>query len=416
MENTDIPAKADPFFREDVPSYVSSACVYDFNLFDPQYGSLDLFASIRRLHEIGLPDIFWTRHNGGHWIALRASAILEILKNPETFSSKRWHVPASMDYDTDFYVPFMSDPPEHTSYRQIARVLFSPKRILRLEAGIRAFTASLIDELSADGRCDFVADFARHMPVVVFLGLLDLPVEDRPHLLTIAEKVTRPPGKGHNRNDAFKAILDYLGPILEERRANPGEDILSELVHSKKQSGEPLSKDELYGMAAVLLTGGLDTVASSLCFMARYLAEEPAQRRRLIEDKAVILNAIEEMLRRFAVVTRGRRLAKDVVFNGTEMKSNDRIVWGTAMYGLDDRVNAQPLEVNFNRSRIQHEAFGYGIHFCIGAPLARLEFKIFLEEWLKRIPNFWIEPGITPEYRPGIIIGLKTLPLRWNVQ
>jgi len=412
---TTPPAAGDPFYRKDLPAHVSPDQVYDYNLYDPEHEDMDLFASIHRVHQLGLPDMFWTRHNGGHWVAARAGAIHGIVKDPQTFSSVNWHVPASMDYKTKYYIPFMSDPPDHSSYRQIANQLFAPKRIMALEDSIRTFTGTLIDELYPRGGCEFISEFAQHMPVVVFLKLLDLSLADRLELLAIAELVVRPPGEAHDRNDALRAMLAYLGPILEDRITNPGDDVLSRLVHSRKEDGAPLSKDEIYGMAAVLLTGGLDTIASSLGHMARYLAENPEQRHAIAGGKVSVLKATDELLRRFAVVTRGRRVANDTRFNGIEMKAEDRVVWATAMFNLDDRVNESPLDVDFSRKRIQHEAFGYGIHFCIGAALARLEFKIFFEEWLRRIPDFRIDPTAMPRYRTGIIMGLDALQLRWDV-
>jgi cytochrome P450 len=132
------PTTTEPFFRHDLPAHVGTEQVSDFNLYAAEMEGMDLFASLHRLHELGLPDVFWTRHNGGHWVALRASAIHDIVKNPQTFSSVNWHVPASMDYKTKFYVPFMSDTPVDASYRRIASLLFSPKRILGLEDGIRS--------------------------------------------------------------------------------------------------------------------------------------------------------------------------------------------------------------------------------------------------------------------------------------
>ncbi len=405
----------DPFLREEIPAHVRPEQVFDFNIFNPQHDGMDLFASIHRLHELGLPEIFWTRNNGGHWIPIRSGPIQAIVRDTDTFSSKRWHVPASMDYDTEFYVPFMSDPPEHAGYRKIANILFAPKRISAMEQGIREFTRQLLDEFYPTGGCEFISEFASQMPVIVFLRLLDLPLEDRQALLKVAEMVTRPPSKEHNRNDAFNAIVGYLGPILEERRRNPGDDVLSGLVHAELPSGRSLSTDELHGMAAVILTGGLDTVASSLGMMARHLAEAPEHRQQIVHDPKITPKAIDEMLRRFSVITRGRRVKHDTEFRGLQLKAEDRIVWGASMFGLDDEINPDPMTTDFNRPKIQHETFGNGIHFCIGANLARLEFKVFLEEWLQRIPDFWVDPEATVEYRPGIVIGLKSLPLRWNV-
>jgi cytochrome P450 len=404
----------DPYYNPTIPPHVPAHLVHDFNLFDPEYEDLDLFASVRRLHDIGLPEIFWTRNNGGHWVALRGAVIAEVARDAAHFSSKRMFVPDEQNFETSFFVPLMADPPDHAGYRSIVMPLFSPIRIKKLEAGIREFTGGLIDEIRSRRECELMADFALQMPIVVFLQLLDLPLTDRLRLLDIAARIVRPPPEGERRDDAMQQLFDYLRPILAERSANPGEDVLSKLVTATIE-GRPLAPDEMLGLAATILAGGLDSVAATLGFFARYLAETPAARQRLIADPTAVVPAIDELIRRYPATTHGRHVAEDFHFHGIDMKKDEHIVWAAGMFNFDEEQFPDSMTVDFDRKRAAHLSFGTGIHFCVGNFLARAELRIFIEEWLKRIPDFRVKPGATIQYRPGINIAYDQLPLEWNV-
>jgi cytochrome P450 len=403
----------DPYFRETVPDHVGRSVVYDFNIYAPEHEGLDLFESFKRLQDIGLPDIFWTRHNGGHWVAQRGDVITDIYKDTANFSSRRMLVPDEQNFETDFFIPLMADPPDHALYRRVAAAVFSPQRVMALENSVRELTASLVGELRPRGGCEFMADFSLQMPIIVFLGIMDLPLTDRERLLDTAGRIVRPQGEGELRDDALKSTFDYLDPILEQRRRHPGSDVISGIIQARKANGEPLNEDEVRGMAATLLTGGLDSVAASLGFFARFLADEPDQRRRLIADPGLVSRAADEMIRRYAPTTHGRSIATDQIFRGHDFRRKDHVVWAAAMYNLDDRIFPDPMTVDFNRHRNPHLSFGHGPHFCLGAVLARMEFKIFLEEWLKQIPEFSVTPGVEVKYRPGINISYQSLPLVW---
>ncbi len=402
----------DPYYTPVLPAHVPPSLVHDLNLFDLLHGELDPFQSIRRLHEIGLPDIFWSRNNGGHWVALRAEVIAEVARDAAHFSSKRMLVPDEQNFDTDFFVPLMADPPKHTGYRAIVAPLFSPKRINALEEGIRSFAGSLIDEIKARGACEFTSEFALQMPIVVFLQLLDLPAEDRLTLLEIADRIVRPPREDETRDGAMQQMFDYLRPILTNRAANPGDDVMSKIA-TGTIDGRPLNPDEMLGLAATVLTGGLDTVTATLGFFARYLADHPDARQYLRSHPERIGAAVEELIRRFPVTTHGRRVTEDFRFAGVDLKKNDHIVWADGMFNLDDRQFPDPLKVDFNRKRGQHISFGNGIHFCIGAFLARAELRIFIQSWLERIPDFSVRPGAAITYRRGITVAYNALPLVW---
>lgn len=402
----------DPYYNSSVPPHIRPELVHDFNIYDPEYADLDLFQSFRRLHEIGLPEIFWTRNNGGHWIARRGEVIAEIARDAARFSSKRMFVPDEQNFETDFFVPLQADPPDHAGYRSIAAPIFSPGRIAKLEPGVRALAGRLIADIRTHGECEFTTDFALQMPVIVFLQLLDLPITDRPRLLEIANRVVRQPPEGEKRDDAMQEMFNYLRPILDARLANPGTDVISQLV-TGTINGQPLSADQRMGLSATILTGGLDSVAATLSLFTRYLAESPAARRRIIDEPKIIPAAIDELMRRFPPTTHGRSITQDMTFRGVDMRKREHVVWAAAMYNFDEELFPKPMAVDFDRRRKANLSFGTGIHVCAGAALARLEIRIFLEEWLKHIPEFHIKPGVRVRYRPGINIGLESLPLQW---
>jgi len=180
--------------------------------------------------------------------------------------------------------------------------------------------------------------------------------------------------------------------------------------------GRPITDEELVPMVSLLLIGGLDTVASAMGFAARFLAGSPARRQELIDHPERIPGAVEELLRRFPVVNQGRMVLNDMDYKGVAMKAGDQILMPTTLHGLDDRQFENPMEVNFQRPTPIHSTFGNGAHRCPGSLLARTELKIFLEEWLKRIPNFRIKPGETAGVRAGVNATIFHLPLVWDVR
>jgi cytochrome P450 len=291
--------------------------------------------------------------------------------------------------------------------------VFTPRKILALEPSVRALTAALLRDLKPRGGCEFMSEFSLQMPIIVFMQLMNLPLEDRLELLDIAGRIVRPPAAGEQRDDALKSLFRYLAPIIGERRQHPGADMISTLSRAERAGGGHLTAEEVQGMTATLLIGGLDTVAASLGWFIRYLADNPAQRRRLIDEPGLIRAAAEELFRRFPVTTTGRNLTGDHEFGGLTFRRNDHVVWAAAMYNLDDRIFPNPMEVDFGRRRGTYLSLGHGPHFCLGATLAQLEFRIFLEEWLKHIPEFQVSAEQQAKYRSAMIIAYQSLPLVW---
>jgi cytochrome P450 len=391
-----------------LPVHVPPSLAFDVNYYDQPGGREDPHRAWKRLHSY--PDIFYTPHYGGHWIVTRYNDQKAIFEDHERFSSWRNAIP---DYPRSFRLaPIETDPPLHERYKRLLVPTFAPANIKDLEGRARALTVSLIDGFLGHGGCEFVSAFSLKMPIGIFMTIAGLPEPDRPKLLQWVEDKVR------NADEKVQAaaaasMVEYARMLVQERRQRPGSDLFSKIANVEYE-GEKLSEDDVVGFFALLLFAGLDTVSSSLGFIARFLAENPPHRHQLQANPGLIPKAIEELLRRFGVSSPARILAQDTVFNGVQMKKNDMVLLPVTLAGLDERVFERPFEVEFNRpNAATHLTFGTGIHRCLGSFLARTELKVFLEEWLTRIPEYQITPGERVITSAGVVNGTIHLPLSW---
>jgi cytochrome P450 len=397
----------DPFYNDSVPDRIPPELVHDFNVYD--YGDRNPFELISEMHDIGYPELFWTRNNGGHWIAFGASAIGEITLDTARFSSVQPIVPESEKMSEPYIIPGLSDPPLHTGYRGVVAPLFAMKHVAKLETELGEYADEVALRIKARGHCEFMADFANEMPVVVFLRFLDLPIDDRFRLLQLATAVVRPHA-GSDRNEAMENLINYARPVIEERFSNPGTDVISQIVQ-RKIDDRPLTLDEMLRLTSSVLLGGLETVTSVLGYVTHYLAEHPEARHYIRNNPAIIPNAVEEFLRRFPPATVGRIVTQDFSYRNVEMRKDDHVVWNTGMFNFDRSQVEDPMKVDFHRKRVQHATFGGGVHFCLGAFLARLELRVFLQHWLQKIPNFHVPEGTKLKHRAGLTSTLVELPI-----
>src|SRR5260370_30733673 len=199
----------------------------------------------------------------------------------------------------------------------------------------------------------------------------------------------------------IEKLFGYAAAKLAARRAQPGDDLISKFTRAEV-GGRPLTDQEITGMVTLVLVGGTDPVVTAMSFAALFLARNPAHRRQLVDNPALIPKAVDELLRRFPIVNQGRCVARDLVYKNIPFKTGDMILLPTTLHGLDERAFPNPLEVNFNRPTPMHSTFGNGPHRCPGSNLGRTEIKVFLEEWLKRIPEFQLQPGEKISMRSGV--------------
>ena len=395
------------------PAHVPAELVRDFNLYDSPGSEDDVQAAYADIQKSN-PDIFWTPHNGGHWVATRGEDIMAMQRDYRHFSHQQIVLPP-MPEGTQRQIPLEIDPPEHPAYRRPLMQFLMPHTVAELETKVRDVAVEAIERVLPRGECEFVEDFAKVLPIHVFLELVDLPVSDKAHLLPIAEASVRG-ADAATRLRAQQEMGLYLLDKVIARREKPGDDLLSKIVNVTID-GALISETEAISFASLVLFGGLDTVAGMIGFIARFLAENPAHRRELVsrlDDAKFLKHAIEEMIRRHGIANTARVIAEDMDFRGVQFKAGDRILPANLFVGLDENLNADPLTIDFARPNPVHAAFGNGPHACPGAALARREIRIFLEEWLRRIPEFSIKPGTRPILATGMVSGVLRLDLVWG--
>ena len=393
------------------PSYVPDDRVVDIDMYNPANVSADFHVAWKTIQDQARYNVMWTPRNGGHWIALRGDSLTAALNDYETFSNRIILVPRSIG-ELHNMLPTTLDPPEHRAYRNVINPGFVPSRMRGLEATIRSISVELIEAVRTSGSCDLITAYAEQFPVRVFLAMVDLPLTDAKKLKRLSDQLVRPDGS-MTYEEIRQAFSDYAGPYIEARRANPGDDFFSEIVNAKV-AGRALTFDECINFITQLLIAGLDTVVNFMGYLFLYLARNPEDRRRLAADHSLIPAAVEELVRRYGLVTIGRLVTRDVDFHGAALKKDDMIVLPTQLHGLDERENADPMTVDFARPPYKHSGFGKGPHHCVGAPLARVEIRVTLEEWLSRIPEFSVAPDAVIECMGGIVGCVRELPLVWD--
>lgn len=393
------------------PPHVPPERVVDFDMYAPTRDEPDFHVAWKSLQQRDLPDVVWTPRNGGHWMAIRGKAMTEVFNDYGTFSSRIIIVPKTSG-EQHKLLPTTVDPPEHRAYRNALNPGLTPKRVRALEDTVRAVAVELIEAVRPAGGCNFTTAYAEVLPIRIFLALVDLPMSDAPRLKYLSDQTTRPDGS-MSFADALQALNDYLIPYVEERRARPGEDLLSTIVQTTVQ-GRALTHEECMNLCTQVLIAGLDTVVNFLGFMMLFLARHGSHRRSLVADPSLVPAAVEEFVRRFGVVSIARLVTRDLDFHGAPLRQGDMILLPTVLHGIDERENPDPMRVDFTRGSTRHSTFGQGPHHCVGAHLARAELRITVEEWLRRIPDFEVAPGAAIEQMGGIVGCVRALPLVWH--
>ena len=330
-----------------------------------------------------------------------------VLRNPGLFSSDFF--PA--DLAAFPLIPENIDPPDHRRYRRVLDPLFGPKQMNKLEPEITRRANDLIDRFIVQGECDYAQDYAVPLPCGVFLDLVGLPSDELDFFLGLKDEIIRGQMLGDgNVIRARATATERFERLIADRRRTPQDDLLSHLVEVEVE-GRPLTGDELLGILHLLLVAGLDTVTDSLtCFYA-LLGRNPEHRRRLVEDPTVIPMAVEELLRFESPVPFVPRIATDdVELSGCPVHTGDRLLLLLGSANADEQAHDRAEVVDFDRPAIRHLAFGGGIHRCLGSHLARLELRISLREWHRRIPDYHIPADVELEYLP-LLRQVEHLPL-----
>lgn len=395
------------------PSNVPSDRIVDFDIYDPFELEADLHRAWVRMREESPHGIVWTPHNEGHWIALESDLISKVLSDSGRFSNRIVLVPKSTAGEAySEFIPLSLDPPQHQPFRKVLNDKLHGAAVNVLEDGVREQTVSLIEAFAANGRCNFVHEFAEHLPLRVFMKLVDLPLENLPQLKHLADQFTRPDGSV-TPAQATAQFQEYLSPILAERKGSGRSDLLTHIADAKIGERD-ITEDEAVNLAGQAMVGGLDTVVNFMSFAMLTLAGLPELQNRIAKDRTVIPKVTSELLRRLPIVSSGREVVNDVVVDGVTLAKGEIVIAPTELYALDPKMNDCPFEMDVDRSVKKQVTFGAGPHICPGQFLARQEIKILLEEWFARIPGFRLQAGQEIRHRGGITAGTDPFWLEWE--
>ena len=354
---------------------------------------------------------------GGYWVLTEAADIRQAFQQPEAFSSRITGIPPTPRPRA--LLPLELDPPEHGIYRHPLASVFSPQAVARMEPQVRRTCAALVDAVADRGACEFLADFAVPFPTTIFVELLGLPAAEAARFAAWNHDLLHAFDQPEVRASAKAQIAGYLdelvGRRLREVAADEGrDDDLFAVLARAEVGGRPLTKDEIFDYAFLLFIAGLDTVTAALGFSFTYLARRPEHRKALVADPALVPAAVEELLRAFSVVNPARTATRDMEFAGVCLKEGDRVLLSTVLANRDPAEFDDPTDVRFDRPVNRHVAFGAGPHRCLGSHLARLELKVALEEFHRRIPDYRIADGAVIRAHGGGAMGVDHLPLTWE--
>ena len=359
--------------------------------------------------------------HGGVWLPTKHADIAAIAHDTEHFSSEGVIVNVFKPEGIaprGYAPPITADPPFHAGSRRLLLPAFSPRAIDALEDGARANCRELLDELLADAGPGDIVDaaraYAQHIPVRVIADMLGLPKEDGDQFRMFIHRIIEKPGEYTGTLDPEQTLLFYLTGKIEQRRLEPPKDDLIGFLLETEMDGEKLTNEHIFGTIALLIIAGIDTTWSAIGASLWHLAQHPEDRRRLVDDPAVLPFAIEEFLRFYAPVTMARIAATDTEIGGCPIAERDWVLLPFPAANRDPEAFEHADEFVIDRQRNRHVAFGLGIHRCLGSNLARMELTVAVDEWMKRIPDFELadpDPS-SVRWSTGQVRGPRELPVR----
>lgn len=347
------------------------------------------------------------------WLVLDYENAKRVLSEPATFSSR---------YGPDWMS--FADPPRHTKLRALVSKAFTPRSVAALEPRIRELCRELLDGVAAQGEIDLVADFAAPLPMLVIAELLGIPAEDRSRfqrwtdaILAMSYTIAGPSAAARAATEGFVTVTNemdgYLVELLADRRVAPRDDLLTRLADAEVD-GERLSHGEILGFFQLLLLAGSETTTNLISNAVLSLSENPAQFARLRTEPDLLPSAIEEVLRYRSPLQWMYRIARrDVDLGGTTIPAGTMVLAVIGAANRDPEAFPDPDRFDITRATNPHLAFGHGPHFCLGAPLARLEARVALTELLVRTNDIELTANTPWEPRPGSnVLGPARLTVR----
>ena len=312
------------------------------------------------------------------------------------------------------------DPPEHTVMRKLVNRVFTPRRVAAMEVETRRIVGGYLDAIVARGSCDLVADLTGPFPMDVISAVLGVPPGDRAALRVHADRIlVREDGSMALPEEAlrgFGSLLGYFADDLPRRRRGEGTGLITDLA-GVEVDGRRLSDEEVLAFCMLLIIAGHETTTKLVANAIEVLSRHPEQRAALVEDLALVPDAVEEVLR-FQTSTQymHRTLTRDIERHGQRMRAGDSVLLLIGSANRDPReFGPRADEFDLARGPQRHIAFGYGAHYCLGAGLARMEGRVALEELHRRLPDYQVDHERKVRFHSGNVTGWTSLPVTWSV-
>jgi cytochrome P450 len=359
-----------------------------------------------------------TKRYGGTWLPLSYEMVRAIAYDPEHFSSEGVLVGTDkppVPRPVGAAPPITSDPPFHTQARRLLLPSFSSKKISLMEDDIRHLCQDLLNRLVIDSSTSTIevsSNYARLIPMNVIIKMIGLPLQDSELLFSfikdLTEDVNLSPEKLMENRDRLDAYLDIH---IADHRKNPRDDLISYLINAQLD-GKNLDEQHIRGTIGLMFIAGIDTTWNMIGSTLWHLGHNPDDLTRLINEPEVMDTAIEEFLRAYAPVTMARIVTEDFEFYGHDLKKDEWVLLPYPAANRDPEAFENADTVQIDRGANRHTAFGLGIHRCIGSNLARLEFRVAIEEFIKRFPRFELANADEIEWSVGQVRGPRTLEVR----
>ena len=357
-------------------------------LYDPSSSSFqdhlyEIYRTLRDEHPL------YHNEEQGWWALSRFEDVLAAANDPETFSSENTSIATGLLPNVQSV-----DPPYHDQLRSLVTTAFTRSRMGAMEPRIREIARELIDGFAGSGKCDLMLDYARHLPSLVIGEMIGVPRDRREIFLECTEamvSIDPKQNQTHQNARAATRIYEEFTTLLEERKQEPREDLMSALIEAEFD-GRHLSQEELLGFCFVLIVAGNDTTTNLIANAAVLLSQHPEQRQRLAARPDRMEGALDELVRYDSPAQALPRLAtRDVSLHGRTLPKGAevKLVWGSANH--DEREFEDPERLDIDRLITRHLGFGHGTHYCLGAKLARLEARVGLQELLAHLPEYQLD-------------------------
>ena len=384
----------------------------DFDVMDPAYieDPFTIWDTLRLTCPVAHTD-----RRGGAWLLTTYDDVTKAAHDIERFSSLEVGVIGAEEGQPDPLLPYglppiSSDPPLHTWTRRLLLPWFSHTRIEEYEILTREICRRQIDGFIEEGHADAAADYAQQIPVRIIATILGVPATLSDTFTGWVRDVLEFADEKERAKSGGDAIVTYMIEQLDLRKRDPQDDLISKLAHTT-HDGEAIEDGVILGMAGLVLIAGIDTTWSAIGSSLWHLAQHPEDAARLVAEPELMDSAVEEFLRVYAPVTMARMVTLDTEFHGCPMHEGDKVLMNFPAANRDPEAFDRPDEVVLDRAHNRHVAFGSGIHRCAGSNLARMELKVALEEWLRRIPEFSLADGAQVTWAGGQVRGPRSLPV-----